>query len=227
MARKPLSARKTARAQKAGYEGPTAAAAQSSVTKQYGMVKDAEGNWTKPSAAFLESQLSSQGLNQGQPVAIGGARWMDQAGALTFTGERSDSAKRNPGAAAGAEGQTAYEINSGTLKKTGRNTTRKRTTGRVLGGRRIGVGAPEVPLTDMPTTEPVYAEADITTTGYGAAQGKAYGKGKGSSTRGATGGGGTKESATEAAGTGPRPKKHGPKNKRVYQKARKAKAKNK
>jgi hypothetical protein len=104
-----LRARKTAAAKKAGFEST---AAQHSVVAQYGLVKNEQGKWVKPDAAFLERQMAANGWGVGQtgvtPVAIGGARWLTGAGALTFTGERSDSAKRNPGAAYGASGQKKY-----------------------------------------------------------------------------------------------------------------------
>ena len=98
-----LKEKKTARAKKAGYTGKTATAAQTSVTKQYGLVKNAAGKWVRPDAAFLERQMVANGWGAGQtsvtPVAIGGERWLTGQGQLTYTGKRSDSAKRNPGAA--------------------------------------------------------------------------------------------------------------------------------
>ena len=96
-----LAAKKTARAQKAGYTGKTAGKAQGSVTKQYGLVKNAAGAWVKPDAAFLERQMVANGWGVGQtgvtPVNIGGERWLTGQGQLTYTGERSDAAKRKPG----------------------------------------------------------------------------------------------------------------------------------
>ncbi len=115
-----LKEKKTARAEKAGYTGKTAAAAQTSVTKQYGLVKNAAGKWVKPSLGFLENQMVASGWGKGQtgltPVAIGGERWLTGQGQLTYTGDRSDAAKRKPGKAyagtAAGEAVTAASIAS-------------------------------------------------------------------------------------------------------------------
>ena len=76
--------------------------AKQAITKQYGLVENAEGKLVKPNMAFLERQLAAQGWGKGQtgvtPVMIGGMRFLTGMGKLTYTGERSDAAKRNPGA---------------------------------------------------------------------------------------------------------------------------------
>lgn len=102
-----MAARKTPNPKKPGTKGKAPAkqgvTARKAITRQYGLVKDASGAWVKPDMAFLERQLASQGWGKGQtgttPVAIGGMRFLTGQGKLTYTGERSDSAKRNPGKA--------------------------------------------------------------------------------------------------------------------------------
>lgn len=114
-----LKAKKATAAKAAGYTGKTATEAQKSVTVQYGLVKDASGNWVKPDAAFLERQMVANGWGAGQtgvtPVSIGGQRWLTGQGQLTYTGERSDAAKHDPGKAWGGltEGQPAGGTSTG------------------------------------------------------------------------------------------------------------------
>lgn len=190
-----LAARKTTRAQKAGYVGKTAAAAQASVTRQFGLVKNEAGKWVKPDAAFLGRQMAAQGYGPDQPVAtpvaIGGARWMFGAGEPVFTGQRSDSAKRGPGAAYDATtGQVPYSAagyGAPGRKKKGHGKALKEGSllGKVSGGVATDVSAPGFAGPEAGAFVP-YAEADVATTNYTRAQGKAYGRGRGAGLAGQT-----------------------------------------
>lgn len=200
-----LAARKTARAKKAGYES---AAAQAAVTRQYGLVKNEAGKWVKPDQAFLERQVSGWLGNQiGQtPVAIGGARFLVGQGEAVFTGQRSDSAKRGPGAAYNATtGQVPYSAAGygakGGKKKKGH--AKALAEGGVLGSAGAG-GAGGAALSDLtgfggPEADVFspYAQADTVTTNYTRAQGKAYGRGRGEGLAGETQGRPSATSATE------------------------------
>lgn len=200
-----LAARKTKRATKLGYGGDVGA--MKAVTRQYGLVKDEAGTFRPPSADFLESQLAAQGYGKGQtvanPINIGGMRVLSGAGQLIFTGERSDAAKRNPGAAYGAEGQVRYSKSKAKGKRKGRPEEK----GFATGG--------ELAAADQ-AYEP-YAEADTTTTGMARAQGKAYAAsraGYGGSREGQTSSPTTEESPatkSRAGRKGKGPKKAKPK----------------
>ena len=201
--------RKTRMATKLGYGGDVGA--MKAVTRQYGLVKQADGSWGRPDAAFLERQMVANGWGMGQtadtPVNIGGMRVYTGPSGLQFTGERSDSAKRNPGSAYTASGQTAYKAAGLNAKGGGAK------------GKGKGKGKPtsggSVPKTDVPDsgfasgadstyTDKPYAEADTTTTGMTRAQGKAYAASRGSmagSLQGQTGSP-TEDSAVVGEGQG-------------------------
>jgi len=79
-----------------GFESQDAAR---SVQRQYGLVQGENGGWERPDSAFLQRQMDAQGwgiqdqqgaLNNGTPVAIGGARWLMGANGMDFTGQASD-----------------------------------------------------------------------------------------------------------------------------------------
>lgn len=185
-----LRQKKVTRAKAAGYtgaKGSSAAAAQASVTRQYGLVKNEAGKWVQPDKAFLVRQMEAAGygpefqasaLNAGTPLNIGGARWISGKEGVNFTGERSDAAKRNPGAAYGAENQVAYTLGSGRGKSGSKGGGKGKPKGRGKGGNKgrpeekgFGPGGETAAGDQMYSP---YAEADTTTTGMSRAQGKAY-----------------------------------------------------
>ena len=123
---------------------------------------------------------------------------MKTAGRVTEQGwKAAGPARKYEGMLQKAVGERGLDYNAVASKGTRSARGDKRKTG----GNRTGGGYTDVGGLPVDTGEyqtvsaggaeysPVYAEADITRTGYGATQGKGYGKGQGSSAQGQTGGG--------------------------------------
>ena len=152
--------KKTKAATKAGFESVDA---WTSAKRQYGVGITQD---------ILANTMASQGLNQGQPVNIGGARWYFNGNEATYTGERSDSAKRNPGAAynAGDAEQTAYR--TGSLKDHGTSTAG--VTNASIASSANGAASQLTAADAAAKAASIYAEGDISRTGTAASQGKAW-----------------------------------------------------
>ena len=146
--------KKTKAATKAGFGD---VGAYTAAKRQYGVGITSD---------ILSATMASQGLNQGQPVNIGGARFYFNGDEVQYTGERSDAAKRNPGAAydAGAAAQTAYR--AGSLKDHGKST--QGVTNASIASSAAGAAS------EAAKAAAIYAEGDISRTGTSAAQGKAW-----------------------------------------------------
>lgn len=204
--------RKTRMANKLGYgDQADPVAAMKAATRQYGLVGGGPGQFKRPDATFVERQMVANGWGMGQtadtPVNIGGMRVYTGPSGLTFTGERSDAAKRNPGGAynAGKGSQTAY-------KAAGLNAKGGGAKGKAKGKPTSGGSTPKTDVpdsgfaagADSTYTDKPYAEADTTTTGMTRAQGKAYAASRGSmagSLQGQTGSP-TEDSAVVGEGQG-------------------------
>ena len=103
-----------------GFESQDAAR---SVSRQYGLVRDENGDWGKPTQGFLEHQVDPwmhNAYGNSTPVGIGGARWMVGNEGAQFTGQATDAVDPNHpnwggGGAynAGAQAQTAYNPGGG------------------------------------------------------------------------------------------------------------------
>ena len=106
------AARNATKAKKLGYDS---VAAMKSVQKFY---NTKQSNVT-PSIKQLEATMVANGWGKGQtgttPVMIGGMRWLSGQGQLTFTGDRSDSARRNPGAAYAGTGTGSGGVGATTV----------------------------------------------------------------------------------------------------------------
>lgn len=104
---KPVAQAKAAQAKKLGY---TSVEAMQSVAR---WAKAGKSN-VIPHAAMVAKiaeengwSMAQQALGADTPVNIGGYRWMLGKSGYTFTGERSDAAKRKPGAAWSGNGAGA------------------------------------------------------------------------------------------------------------------------
>jgi len=127
--------------------------------QQYlGLVKNAQGQWVRPGAGLATKTLQTVAENMGYQGGEGGF------GATPLANLRGERL----GTVSGATGQLTL---AGGRKATSK---RKGATGRHA---RSMAGATAQSLTA--TTSPLFAEADIATTGYVRAQGKAYAAGRG------------------------------------------------
>jgi hypothetical protein len=175
--------------------------AMKSAQRGMGLIQQADGSYKKVTQADVQGMADRLGQGADQtaatPYNVGGARWMFGQGGAVFTGQRSDAAARNPGAAYNApeSEQTPY--------LTGEKAHAKaRGQGAQLGGTAVGAGRT---LADAP-----YAEADVATTSYLRAQGKAYAQGKVGGGAYSAGGTGTPDESAvveDAAGGGGAKKK--------------------
>lgn len=185
--------RATAQATKLGYGGDVAA--MKAVSRQYGLVNGGSG-YKRMSAAEFQRNMDANGWTESQPVAnpvnIGGMRVMVGAGKAVFTGMRSDSAKRGPGGSyldpSGEYSAAGYKASGAKGKKGGKGKGKGGGKGGGKGNGPAGTSAvvPEAFGGPDPEAYTPYAEADTSTTSYLAAQGKAYGKGKGEGLMGQT-----------------------------------------
>jgi hypothetical protein len=99
---KAKAAKATKSATRRGFESADAA---KSVSRQYGLVKQEDGSFAKPTMDWFTQQMETAGYGPqfqaqstneaGTPVSIGGARWMMGKNGLDFTGQRSDTAGGN------------------------------------------------------------------------------------------------------------------------------------
>jgi hypothetical protein len=162
---KAKAAKATKSATARGFESADAA---KSVSRQYGLVKQEDGSFAKPTMDWFTQRMEAAGWgpqaqalaqNEGNPVAIGGARWMMGKNGLQYTGQLSDTAG---GAAYDSADQVAYSKTSARGRKGHEKAMGGITADSVAS---TGAGAP-------------YAEADVATTSYLRAQGKAYAQGK-------------------------------------------------
>jgi len=186
-----------------------------SVRNVYGMVENKSGvGWHKiqNAAGFLENLLSNPASpafrptnassTGSTPLAIGGARWyFDNAtGKMTFSGQASDVPFGNlpVGNAYNAVTQVPYGTGAG---GGGGRPGRKPGGRKPKPGGRKKSGTPKMAAGVLTKSSP-YAEADISTTGYIRAQGKAYaaGRGGGASLAGTTGKAGEKKPAKKKPG---------------------------
>jgi hypothetical protein len=183
-----VTARKEKSATARGFESVGAAR---SVQNQYGLVKQEDGSFKRPTMDWFTAQMETAGYGPqfqalstneaGTPVSIGGARWMMGKNGLQFTGQASDLAGGN---AYTDENQVAYVA--------GKHPSAKR--GRKAGGKKTGAQRSEGVVSPLAgeggTAANPYAEADVATTSYLRAQGKAYAAGKvggGAYSKGGTG----------------------------------------
>jgi hypothetical protein len=213
--------RRTAKATKLGYGGDVGA--MKATTRQYGLVKNAEGNFVRPDAAFLDRQMAASGwLNQPvqTPVNIGGMRFNVGEGVATPTGMRSDAAKQNPGGsyldpsgkyiAAGVNAKGGHDKHMTAAERANGRGGKGKPKGKPRGHKPKSGGVGDGPTADEKKAVG-YAEADTTTTSMLRAQGKAYAAGRSGasgSRRGQDSAPVEESQAEEAGGKRKRPRKH-------------------
>lgn len=196
--KRPVRAAKAAAAKAAGYGGGAMGiGAQKAATKQYGLVKNAEGDWVKPDMGFLQRQMTAngwygtipgsqtarnpEGVTQAgtTPVNIGGMKFMVGPDGVIPTGEWAEGNKQ------GVKAGTSFLKGKGKGggKGGGRTPKHQGPLGSGFGG--AETSPPPFGGPDAEAYSP-YAEADTTTTNMTRAQGKAYGRGTGTGLYGQT-----------------------------------------
>ena len=172
--------KKTALATKKGYDSVEA---MTSVTRQYGLVKNEAGKYVRPDMDFLTRQMEANGWGpefqknsqneQGTPINIGGARWYSGKNGVVFSGERSDAAKNNPGAAYDSASQSPYTVGKGKAKGKGKGKKPRKGENEPQSAGGYSGEFSEAATAAADELKP-YAEADVGTTSMLRAQGKAY-----------------------------------------------------